>query len=175
MHLVPPLRPEDTPEDPPVVESYIACPDGTLVSGHYLKWQGSYYVGYSIGTDMWIRHRVTDDLAGEWIPIPGSFNPGSGRTTYRRRVPTAEVERYVSLTSTGTWQGLQFGIVAYHEDGTVAVRGGYSPKMIELMESGAAPRLEVVEAGRAGVIGDLPWSEMSDFSTEMRDLPLPQA
>ncbi|NOJ60709.1 hypothetical protein [Arthrobacter sp. 260] len=156
-------------------ENYVACPDGVLVSGHYIEWNGNFYEGYSIGTDMWIRHRVAEDLSAEWIPLPGSFNPGSGRTTYRRRVLTAEVERYVSLTSTGMWRGLQFGIIAYSEDGTVAVRGGYSPEMIELLESGAAPQLEAVEAGRAGVIGDLPWSQMSDFSTIMTDLALPQA
>ncbi|MGJ9421333.1 hypothetical protein [Aeromicrobium sp. CF3.5] len=80
----------------------------------------------------------------------------------------------MSLTSTGTWQGLEFGIVAYSDDGMVAVRGEYSPEMIELLESGSAPQLEVVESGRAGVVGDLPWSEMSDFSTAMTDLPLPR-
>ncbi|MBG6180729.1 hypothetical protein IWX62_001935 [Arthrobacter sp. CAN_A1] len=168
------MDPENIPPDPPVLEWYIACPDGTLISGVYIKWQGSYYNGYSIGTDMWIEHRLKGDLPGGWIPIPGSVNKGSGRSSVRRHIPLDEVERYVSLQSYGTWQKLEFGIVAYKEDGSVAVHGEYSPAMIELLESGSAPQLEVVEAGRAGVIGDLPWTEMSSFRTEMTDVPLPK-
>lgn len=174
LRVVPPLDPDDMEPDPPSAEQYIACPDGTLVSGVYAKWQGSYYDAYSIGEDVWIWHRVTGDLPTDWIPIPGTFREGSRRSSFRRQIPTDELERFVSLSSTGTWQGLEFGIVAYTDDGMVAVRGEYSPEMIELLESGSAPQLEVVEAGRAGVVGDLPWSEMSDFRTEMRDLPLPK-
>ena len=171
---MPPLDPENIPPDPPAREWCVACPDGTLVSGVYIKWQGSYYDGYSIGTDMWIRHRGEGELPGAWLPIPGSHHKESGRSGFRRRIPLDEVERYVSLRSYGTWQGLEFGIVAYEKDGSVAVRGEYSPAMIELLESGAAPQLEVSEAGRAGVIGDLPWTEMSNFRTTMNDLPLPR-
>lgn len=158
-----------------VLESYIACPDGTLVSGHYIQWNKHFYAGYSIGSDLWIRHRVEGSLSAEWIPIPGSFHEVSGRTTFRRRVPRSEVERYVRIHASGTWRGQQFGIEQYNHDGSVAVRGGYSPAMIELLASGSAPQLEVLESGRAGVIGDLPWAEMSDVRTEITDLDLPRS
>ena len=156
-------------------ERYIACPDGTLVSGHYIQWNGHFYEGYSIGTDLWIRHRVKDALSAEWIPLPGSCNEASGRATFRRKVPRNEVERYVRIHASGTWRGQRFGIKQYIDDGTVAVRGGYSEEMIKLLETGAAAQLEVSEAGRAGVIGHLPWSEMSNVSTELVDLPLPES
>lgn len=172
---VPPSDPENRPPDEPLLENYVACPDGALVSGHYIEWIGNFYEGYSIGSDLWIRHRVAGNLSAEWIPIPGSFNEASGRTTYRRSLPRHEVDRYVAIQLTGDWHGLRFGIEVYLEGGTVAVRGGYSPEMIRLLESGSAPRLEAVESGRAGVTGELPWAEMSNFSTEVRDLPLPGA
>ncbi|MHA7277879.1 hypothetical protein ACX80O_15360 [Arthrobacter sp. Hz1] len=172
---MPPLDPENIPPDLPGLEWYIACPDGTLISGVYIKWQGSYYSGYSIGTDMWIEDRVKGDLPWEWIPIPGTFHEGSERSSFRRYIPMDEVERFVSLRSTGIWKGLEFEVIAYSEDGIVAVHGGYSPVMIELLKSGCAPQLEVLESGRAGVIGDLPWAEMSNFRTEMTDVPLPKA
>ncbi|GAA1120446.1 hypothetical protein [Arthrobacter flavus] len=156
-----------------VLESYTVCPDGTLVSGHYIRWNKHFYEGYSIGSDLWIRHRVEGSLSAEWIPLPGSFHEASGRRTFRRRVPSSEVERYVRIHASGTWRGQQFGIEQYIDNGTVAVRGGFSPEMIQLMETGAAAQLELSESGRAGVTGFLPWSEMSNFSTEMTDLALP--
>ncbi|MHA7277878.1 hypothetical protein ACX80O_15355 [Arthrobacter sp. Hz1] len=85
------------------------------------------------------------------------------------------MERYVRIHASGTWRGQQIGIEQYIDNGTVAVRGGYSPEMIQLIETGAAPQLEVSEAGRAGVTGFLPWSEISNLGTEMVDLPLPEA
>lgn len=175
MHLVPPLDPEQLPPDPPVLERYIACPDGTLVSGHYIQWHGHFYEGYSIGTDLWIRHRAKGTLSPEWIPIPGSHNGVSGRMSFRRSVHPTEVERYVRILTSGTWHGQQFGIEQYVEDGTVAARGGYSQGIIDLLQSGAASQLEILESGRAGVSGYLPWAEISDVQTKMTDLTLPTA
>ncbi|MBT1002557.1 hypothetical protein KIH31_08060 [Paenarthrobacter sp. DKR-5] len=172
LRAVPPLTPEQAASsEPEELEEFIRHPGDTWASGGYLQWRGTLYEYYRIGTDVWLEYREAGHAPQGWETRPGSYDPRSGLSTFRRQIARDEIERYVRVTTKGMWHGFEFLLGKYVEDGTVMTWGG-GQELADLIEAGGAPRLETSDRGRS-VTGLLPWAELSDVRQEMKEEPLP--
>lgn len=172
LHLVPPLTPAQAAAREPVeLERLDFYPDGNRVSGRYVQWRGQLYSSFSKLDGLWIEYRDTGPAPAGWEARRGSYDPRSGKSTFRRRIDRTEVERHVVFRSTGAWQGFNFVLGEFLEDGTVMV-WGHGEVLADLIDAGKAPGLETMDRGRS-VTGVLPWAELADVVHEVTELPLP--